>query len=461
MPQHDRHRRIQRVLIITMVANLAVASAKIVVGLLSGSLAMIADGFHSSLDATSNVVGLISNALTARPPDDKHPYGYRRIETLASMIVGGILLLTGWEIVENSIQRLMSGGAPEVTPLSFAAMILTLVVNLVVAVYERRVGLRLNSEFLLADAEHTKSDIWVSLTVLASLAGVRLGWPWIDAVAALGVVALIVVIAWQIIRRAARILIDEAALDASQVSEIVEDVPGVRRVARVRSRGSSDDVHLDLEVEVEAPTTASHSDAISQEIRERLRGRFSGLADVQVRFRPLRNAPPDLALTVRAEADALGLSVHEIIPAMRGQRLDLEMHVEVPPEQSVGEAHAVVTQLEERIRKAIQGVDRVVTHIEPAPHREQRPPRDSYAQALIHDAFEIARALYPNNTWHDLDLRPEADGGYALSMHCHVAEDMPLEDAHQLAEAVETQLRVAIPALHRVTIHTEPPEPSE
>jgi len=458
MPSPDRHASIQRVLIVTMIANLAVAGAKVAFGLLAGSLAMVADGFHSSLDATSNIVGLVSNALAARPPDEKYPYGYRRIETLASLVVGVILLLTGWEIVENSIQRLTQGGAPEITQASFAVMIATIGINLAVALYERRAGLSLNSEFLLADAAHTSSDIWVSLTVLASLIATSLGWPWVDAVAALGVVILIVIIAWRIIRRAANILIDKAALDAAEVSRIAGGVSGIRRVARVRSRGSNDAVHLDIDVEVEAPTTAGHSDAISQEIQSRLRERFLGLAEIQVRFLPFRGAPPDLALLIRAEADALGLGVHEIIPATRGQRLDLEMHVEVPPEQSVGEAHAVVTRLEERLKKVLPGLSRVVTHIEPAASREEMPPHENDTQAMLHRALDIARRLYPDNTWHDLDLRPESDGGYALSMHCLVAGDLPLEDAHHMAEIVETQLRAAIPALHRVTIHTEPPE---
>lgn len=453
----DRHFQIQRVLIITLVANLFVAFAKVIVGVLSGSLAMVADGFHSSLDGLSNVIGLISNKLASRPPDEEHPYGHRRIETLASLAIGGVLLLTAWEIIENSIQRLTEGGAPQITALNFAAMLGTLGVNLAVTVYERRAGRRLNSEFLLADAEHTRSDIFVSLTVLASLVAVRYGIDWIDPVAALVVVALIAVVAGKILRHSAAILVDRAVLDSRTVSSIAKSVAGVGHIIQVRSRGPSDDVHLDLDVEVAGPTTAERSDAMAREMRTRLRKRFPGLTDIRVYFYPQRNAPPDVSALVRAEADALGIGAHEITSAISEEGMVLELHVEVPPDQSIGEAHMVVTEMEERLQQVIPNVERIVTHIEPAPPREEIRHTGGDARVLARQALNIARELYPAHVWHDLDIRAEADGGYALSMHCHVPEDMRIEDAHHIAETVETQLRATLPSLHRVTIHTEPP----
>ena len=280
MISSTRQQEVHTVLIITLVANLLVAIAKVVVGLITGSLAMTADGFHSSLDATSNVIGLVSSALAARPPDADHPYGHRRFETLASLFIGGVLLLTAWEIVKSAIGRLSSGGAPEVTLASFATMIATLIVNIGVSVYERRAGKHLNSELLLADAENTASDVFVSLTVLGSLVAVRLGWTWVDAASALVVVVLIGRAAWRVLSRSASILVDRAALDASAVSEVVRGVSGVQQVARVRSRGPADEVHLDLDVQVAAPTTADHSAAIAREVRARLRDAFSGLRDI-------------------------------------------------------------------------------------------------------------------------------------------------------------------------------------
>ena len=130
-----------------------------------------------------------------------------------------------------------------------------------------RMGKKLKSEILLADAEHTRSDIFVSLTVLASLVAVRLGWGWVDAVAALVVVGLIGRAAWRIMRPSVNILVDRAALEENVVTSIVQKIPGVHRVARVRSRGPHDEIYLDLDIEIAAPTTAAHSANIAHENR--------------------------------------------------------------------------------------------------------------------------------------------------------------------------------------------------
>ena len=452
-----RYHQIRRVLWITLVVNLLVTAAKLVVGILAGSLAMIADGFHSLMDSASNVVGLVSSALAAQPPDEGHPYGHRRFETVASLVLGGFLLLTAWEIGKSSLSRLSSGTVPEVTFLSVGVMVATMVINLILATYERRKGKQLSSELLVADAENTRSDIFVSLAVLVSLVAARFGWAWADGLAALAVALLIVWAAWKVVAEAATVLVDRAALDADVVAQIVERAPGIKNVARVRSRGPEDAVYLDVDVRVAGPTTADQMAAIAGEVRSHLREQFSGLVDIQVHFLPSNETPGDYALLARAEADALGLGVHEVTAVTVEGRMTLEMHVEVPADQTVGEAHAVVTRLEDRLRSAVPDAQRIVTHIEPAgTHEHVSNPQDADAKRVARRALRIARRTLPAWAWHDLDIWTETDGGLALSMHCHVPGDMLLEDAHHRAEEIEAKLRAALPALHRVTIHTEP-----
>jgi cation diffusion facilitator family transporter len=458
MGQPDRYWQIRKVLILTLLANVVVALIKLIIGILTGTLAMIADAFHSLLDGLSNVIGLIGSAMAARPPDDDHPYGHRRFETLASLMVGGMLLLAAWEIVKSSVQRLFEGGTPEIGPANFIAMLVTLVMNIGVTVYERREGKRLSSEFLLADAQHTRSDVMVSLAVLASLVVVKLGFAWADAVAALIVVVIIGFAAWQVVRNSAGILVDEVALDARQVEEIINSVPGIQSVQRIRSRGPHDEIHVDLDVEIAAPTTTGHSEAIANEMRSRLRERFFGLRDIQVHFVPIVDGPVDYALLARSQADALGLGVHEVIATPTERGVSLEMHIEVERRQSVGEAHRVVSEFEERLKNTSSEIEEVVTHIEPAHDSKDSAANGTGAHRLAHDSLEIARKLHPDKNWHDVNIRAEADGGYAVSMHCHVAPDMPLEVAHDLAEQVEVEVRAALPDVHRVTIHTEPPD---
>jgi len=454
----ERSQDIRKVLIITLAANLAVALGKLAIGASTGVLAMVADGVHSMLDGVSNIIGLVGNTLAARPADADHPYGHRRFETLASLIVGGMLLVTAWELVKDAIADLSHETTPHVGVLNFAAMIVTLVVNVGVTLYERAEGKRLNSEFLTADSEHTRSDVAVSLSVLASMVLVSLGIGWADAAVTLVVVAIIALAAWRILSKSANILVDGAALDPAEIALAAGHVPGVRKVRQARSRGPGDEITIDLDLEIDAPTTAVHSEAIAREVRSRLRQHFSGLTDIQVHFVPARQSQIDYALSARAEADALGLGVHEVIATHNENGLTLEMHIEVPRDQSIGEAHERVTEFEERLRKAIPGIGRIVTHIEPAHPPDDVGEDDGRARALAAQALHIARNLYPKNHWHDLDIRAESDGGYAISMHCNVPGDMSLEDAHRLAEQVETEVRADVPAIHRVTIHTEPPE---
>jgi cation diffusion facilitator family transporter len=453
-----RAQEIRTVLILTLVANVVVALGKLAIGVATGVLAMVADGVHSLLDGVSNVIGLVGNTLAARPADANHPYGHRRFETLASLVVGGMLLVTAWELVKDAIAHLSADSKPQVGPINFIAMIVTLVVNLGVTLYERREGKRLNSEFLTADAEHTRSDVMVSLSVLASMVLVSLGIRWADAVVTLVVVAIIGAAAWRILRKSASILVDAAALDPAEIGQVVSGVPGVKRVKQARSRGPGDEIHVDLDLEVAGPTTAAHSEAIAKEVRTRLREQFSGLTDIQVHFATARQSQVDYALTARAEADALGLGVHEVIATHNDHGLTLEMHIEAPRKQSISKAHALVTQFEERMHQAIPGLARIVTHIEPAHAPDDIGHDDGQARLLAHRAITMARNLYPANHWHDLDIRAESDGGFAISMHCHVPGEMSLEDAHRLAEQVETEVRAEFPAIHRVTIHTEPPE---
>ena len=137
---------VRRVLLITLGLNLGVAFSKIIIGLWSGALAITADGFHSMIDGSSNVVALFANRLANRPPDDDHPYGHRRFETLAALGIGAFLLVTAWEITSGALERLGGGGeAPVITPLAFVVMLGTLAVNIFVNRYETQAGRRYHS----------------------------------------------------------------------------------------------------------------------------------------------------------------------------------------------------------------------------------------------------------------------------------------------------------------------------
>lgn len=458
--QAKTRQEVRRVLLVTLVLNLTVAASKIIIGLATGAISITADGFHSLMDGTSNLIGLFAHRIAGQPPDESHPYGHQRFETLGALAIGILLLLTMFEIVSGALERLSSGERPEVTPLAIAVLIGTLAVNLFVSRYERRVGERLKSELLIADAANTGADVFVTLSVLFSMVLVSLGFNWADPVAALLVVVLIGRAAWQIVRNTGGILVDTAPFTTTQLVAIVEQVPSVGRVLRARSRGSVDAALVDIDVEVAPEMTADHTAAIATAVREKLEQSFDGIREVDVHFTPALSAKPDYVLTARAAADALGLATHEVRLADAPEGKILEMHVEVPSDQTLGEAHEVVSQLEQQVRSSLPDVAEVVTHIEPAqpapdePFNEMLPTECSEVED---DVLVLLKQREPAMDWHDVRAS-SYETGYAVTLHVTLPAQLPLLQAHQVAEDAELLVRTEIPYVERVTIHTEPPE---
>lgn len=298
----QRTQAIQRVLLGVLVLNIAVAVAKLGYGHFSNSLSMSADGLNSLLDAASNVVGLAGLALAARPADPNHPYGHRRFETLTSLAIALFMILALLEILQQSIHRIQAGERPEVTVVSFAVMVGTLVVNLLVTTWERRIGNRLTSSILLADSRHTGSDVLVTVSVIAGLIAVRLGVTWADVALAVVVAVFIAWGAWMIIREAALSLSDVAAASTEEIERAARTVPGVRGVHNVRTRGAEGIIWVDMHIQVDPEMHVDRAHDIASEVAERVEQEIGLTSDVTVHvepadavhLRPERNYRPEI-----------------------------------------------------------------------------------------------------------------------------------------------------------------------
>jgi cation diffusion facilitator family transporter len=458
MATSANRQQVRRVLLVTMIFNFLIAASKIVIGLATGALAITADGFHSLVDGLSNVVGLIANAIAARPPDDDHPYGHRRFETLAALLIGTFLALTAWEIARGALDRLQNEATITLTPLAFGVLLTTLIGNLIISTYETRQGKRLNSELLLADSANTRTDVFVTLSVIASMGLVALtGWSWIDAAAALVVVLLIARAAWRILWETGSVLVDTAPYSSVALTDLVTDVPGVQQVIRARSRGTADDAHIDIDAEVAPHMTTAQTAAIASAIRQRLTGELVSVNEVEVHFAPQQNPARDYGLVVRAAADQFGLRTHEVSVVNAYGRCVLDMHVEVVPQQSLYEAHQQVTRLEACLHMRLPEIDEIVSHIEPMLTHQQhdasvRREQREYMQTHV---LQMLQKHYPHIDWHNLQLFHHGSN-LSLVLHATLPAQITVEAAHLLAERAETLVRTRLPELGRVTIHTEP-----
>jgi cation diffusion facilitator family transporter len=284
----NRYTAVSRVLTRILFLNLTVAVAKIVFGYASGAISILSDGFHSLTDTASNVVGLIGIRAARRPPDEDHPYGHRKYETVAAAAVTVFLLLVVVEVLRNAFNQLSgrSTAPPSITIASFGVMLVTIVINLLVIAYESREANRLASEVLLADATQTRGDVWTSVTVVVALVGARLGMPILDPLAALVVAGFIGHSGYQIARATTRILSDEMVIAESDIEQVVMSVPGVLGCHHIRTRGSSDHVFLDLHVWLPADMALVSAHALSHVVKDRLMARFPQIADAIIHIEP-------------------------------------------------------------------------------------------------------------------------------------------------------------------------------
>ena len=277
----------QRVVLAILGLKVVVAAAKAAYGLWSGSLAVTSDALHSMLDASSNVVGFLALRFAADPPDSDHPYGHRKIEILAACLIGLFIAAGSTRFAWSAVDALMSHRPPPTIAASgFAVMLGTLVINIGVARYELRRGRELQSPFLVADAAHTSSDIIVSIAVLLSMLATKMGLSWADPAAALGVLGVVLLIAWRILSSNVSVLLDRAVVDAARVREAALSVVGVVDCHRVRSRGLEGAIHLDLHVLVNGELSLRQAHEISHAVEETLKHRFPGVGDITIHVEP-------------------------------------------------------------------------------------------------------------------------------------------------------------------------------
>ncbi len=270
-----------------MALNVVVVAVKVVVGVRTQALSVIGAALESGLDVLNNVVGILLVRLASAGPDETHPYGHEKFETLGALTIVGFLSISCFELLRQGVSNALSHEVPA-SPrfLELVLVAATLLVNLFVVAYERRRGRALRSAFLLADAAHTHSDIYVTVAAVASLLLTRMGAGAADPILAI-VVAL--VIAWngyQIVRGTVPVLVDERGVDAARIRELVSSVPEVADVRSVRSRASaSGSVFAEVTIGVRASTSVAEAHAIADAIEARLASAI-GASEVMVHVEP-------------------------------------------------------------------------------------------------------------------------------------------------------------------------------
>ena len=283
---NTRYQEIRFVIVLTLLLNLVVAVAKLILGYLTNTIAMVADGFHSLLDASSNIIGLVGLSLARHPPDERHPYGHGKFETIAAMSISVLMIGACYEIIQLMLGRLRHAPLPEIGVLSYVVVLGTMAVNIFVTVYESRQGRRLKSDFLLADAAHTRSDILASIAVLISIISASFHLYMVDTLAAIVIAAIIARAAFSVIKRSFAVLSDSARVDPEMVRRLVLSIPGVHLCHKVRSRGTADAIYMDLHIHLDPTISLMEAHALTHKVIATIKENMPDVADVVIHTEP-------------------------------------------------------------------------------------------------------------------------------------------------------------------------------
>lgn len=283
----DNRAQVRRVLLITLLLNIFVMVLKAVVGWSTGSLSLLADALHSVTDSANNILGLIASRFSSPEPDRDHPYGHQKFEAVGALGIAAFLGIACFEIIQGAIERLFQGSQPvKISAPELWILLVVLGVNIFVTFYERAVGQRVHSPILIADAQHTMSDVWVTISVLAGLLGIWI-WniQWIDLVLSFPVALLVFTSGWSVLKSNLPWLVDEMAIAPEAIHAIASQVPGVINCHSIASRGLlGRQVFIDMHLIV-AVNDVETAHQITEAVEARLEEQY-GPARINIHVEP-------------------------------------------------------------------------------------------------------------------------------------------------------------------------------
>jgi cation diffusion facilitator family transporter len=449
----------EKVALSSIAASAGLTVAKAVVGVMSGSLAILSEAAHSLIDLGATVMTYFAVRASGKPADEEHHYGHGKVESVSALAETALLFGLAGVVIWEAAKRLMSAEPPhvEATSWAFAVMLLSIVVDFFRARVLYRTAEQTSSEALEADALHFYSDMWSSLAVVVGLFGITLGYAWADSVAAIVVSIVICIAGWRLGRRTVDTLTDTAPAGvANRVAAAVSRIPGVVEVERLRARQVGEVLFVDLLVAVSRTLPLDRVAALKNRIVETVRAERSA-AEVTLTTEP-RALDDETALErVMVIARNRALAVHHVTVHSIEGRLAISLDLEVDGSLSLGAAHDIASGLEDAIREELGPDVEVDTHIEPLqPYDEPGREAPSERVSAVRNALsEIAARHAFVRAIHDVRVR-EADGGEIVNFHCVVDPMLSVANVHDRVDEVERALRLRFPSIKRVIGHAEP-----
>lgn len=449
----------EQVALSSVAASAALTIAKAVVGLSTGSLAILSEAGHSLIDFGATVMTYVAVRVSGKPADEQHNYGHGKVEAVSSLAETGLLFVLSAVVIWEAAQRLLAPADHQVkaTFWAFAIIVISIIVDFIRSRALSRAASRTASQALEADALHFSSDLWSSLAVLVGLACVRIGFWWADSVAALAVAVLVCIAGWRLGRRTVDTLLDVAPEGAaSMIQVIAAKVPGVVKVESVRARAVGEKTFIDLTVGVNRTLPLERVSALKENVVEALRDKMPG-AEPTVTTDPVALDNETVLDRVMVIARNRALAVHHVTVHELRDKLAVSLDLEVDGKLSLRAAHAMADELENAIAAELGSGVEVETHIEPLQPQDlfgrEAPPER--VQAVTMALAEIAAEGRIIREVHDVRVR-ETDDGEIVNFHCRVDPALSVQAVHEKVDALEHALRARSPSIKRVIGHAEP-----
>jgi len=460
----------QRAAANSVFAALGLTGMKLAVGLLSGSLGLLAEAAHSGLDLVAALITLVAVSVSDRPADEAHPYGHGKVENFSALIETLLLFLTCAWIIYEAVRRIFFQTV-HVDPSiwAFLVIIVSIAVDVSRSRMLRRAAIKHQSQALEADALHFSTDVWSSAVVLVGLVLVWLGRKVLpghvgildraDAAAALGVAFIVLFVSYRLGKRTIDVLLDRAPEGLKEkIAVAADEVEGVITIGKIRLRRSGALVFVDMTIEVDRTLSFERTHAIAEDVEARIQAIIPG-SDVVIHTDPRESERETMARRIRTIAERNQIPVHNISVHEDHGEIHIDLHLEVDDHLLLHQAHDLASHVEKDLRADIPAIRRVNTHIESRGTGVGSGPDITAEQGpLVERVRKITDGVVGRACCHDILIRRQGDW-FAVSLHCGFDKNLPVIEAHRLSSRIEEALKKEIPAIEQVLVHTEPEAP--
>lgn len=441
----------------SIVAAIFLIGAKTIVGFMTGSLAILTDAVHSLLDLGASIITYFSVKISDKPSDREHHFGHGKVESLGALLQILFLLAACIGIILRAVDRMQSHSAEiNLNVWAFAVVLLSITIDFNRVRALRRVAKKYSSQALAADALHFSADIYVSAVVLLGLVAIKLGFSVADPVAAIAVSLFIISTAVRLARRSIDVLLDRAPAETEEViRQTVRSFPEILGITKLRLRSDGRTTFAEMSLNVDRALTFGRADNLAARLQRALQDHLPAV-DIIFTLIPASAESEKTADAVRYIVSSFGLTLHHLIISETDEGNFVSMHIELPGEITLNEAHSRAGEISARLHREIPTLKKAVIHTEPLSTDSGSSPENVPNLDVLRDKVKVIVESFPGVAdCHNIILTP-LTRGLALSADMRMNGSVTLDQTHQMSEKVEKKLREEIAELTSITIHLEP-----